>query len=150
MKYDSPEEAAAAAFVAKADRRRALVVLPFEEKIRILRRLQRMAFDVRRAAGRTGPPPWPDDTEAEGHRRHDPHIERRPSATTSRGEPVPLTTTAAPREPGPRGPAAPDATSLPVDGSAGTPDSLRSPPQPAADRCAPATRLAAPRTRGHR
>jgi hypothetical protein len=62
VKYDSPQEAAAAAFVAKADRRRALVALPFEEKIRILRRLQRMASEVRRAAGRPGPQPWPEDT----------------------------------------------------------------------------------------
>jgi hypothetical protein len=45
-------------FIAKQARRRALASLSFPEKISILLQLQKIAAEVRSAAGRAGPSPW--------------------------------------------------------------------------------------------
>jgi len=43
---------------AKEERRRHLAQLPFEEKVRILVELQKMAYETRTAAGLPCPKPW--------------------------------------------------------------------------------------------
>ena len=45
-------------FAAKRNRRRQLAALPFEEKIRLVVELQRIAAEVARASGRTTPGVW--------------------------------------------------------------------------------------------
>jgi hypothetical protein len=45
-------------FRAKEERRRHLAQLPFEEKVRILVELQKMAYETRTAAGLPCPKPW--------------------------------------------------------------------------------------------
>lgn len=62
----SPLQAATAAelaqkvFASKARRRSWLAALPVEEKYRRFLQLQKMASGIRRAAGKSGPAPWPD------------------------------------------------------------------------------------------
>lgn|GEM_PF-3884823 len=46
--------------VAKGLRRKRLRTLPYLEKVRILRDLQRMENEIRRASGRSPRPEWPD------------------------------------------------------------------------------------------
>ena len=45
-------------FARKRERRRELAALPVEQKFEILLRLQRLASDVARAAGRPASEPW--------------------------------------------------------------------------------------------
>ena len=45
-------------FAAKRARRAALVRLPFEEKVRIIVELQKIAFEIRSAVGKPAPKPW--------------------------------------------------------------------------------------------
>jgi hypothetical protein len=45
-------------FAAKKARRMALARLPFEEKVRIIVELQRIAYDIRSAVGKPAPKPW--------------------------------------------------------------------------------------------
>jgi hypothetical protein len=45
-------------FAAKKARRVALARLPIEEKVRIIVELQRIAYDIRSAAGASAPKPW--------------------------------------------------------------------------------------------
>ena len=58
--WNSPELASLMEklFAAKRARRAALVRLPFEEKVRIIVELQKMAFEIRSAAGASAPNPW--------------------------------------------------------------------------------------------
>jgi|CXWL01.1.fsa_nt_gi hypothetical protein len=62
----SPRRAATVAelaqkiFASKARRRSWLAALPVEEKYRRFLQLQRMASQIKRAAGRPAPEPWPD------------------------------------------------------------------------------------------
>ena len=48
-------------FASMARRRRWLASLPVEEKYRRFLQLQRIACEIKRAAGRPTPAPWPDD-----------------------------------------------------------------------------------------
>jgi hypothetical protein len=48
-------------FANMARRRRWLAALPVEEKYRRFLQLQRMASQIKRAAGRPAPEPWPDN-----------------------------------------------------------------------------------------
>jgi hypothetical protein len=45
-------------FAAKKARRVALARLPFEEKVRIIVELQKIAFEIRSAVGVSAPKPW--------------------------------------------------------------------------------------------
>jgi len=58
--WNSPELASLMEklFAAKKARRMALARLPFEEKVRIIVELQRIAYDIRSAVGKPAPKPW--------------------------------------------------------------------------------------------
>jgi len=58
--WNSPELASLMEklFAAKRARRAALARLPFEEKVRIIVELQKIAFEIRSAAGASAPKPW--------------------------------------------------------------------------------------------
>lgn len=56
----TPAELAQKVFASKARRRRWLAALPVEEKYRRFLQLQRMAYAIKRAAGKPAPAPWPD------------------------------------------------------------------------------------------
>ena len=45
-------------FQRKVERRQALAKLPIEKKIRILIELQKIASEIRKISGRSGPRPW--------------------------------------------------------------------------------------------
>ena len=57
----TPAELAQKVFASKARRRSWLAALPVEEKYRRFLQLQRMACEIRRAAGKPTPTPWPDE-----------------------------------------------------------------------------------------
>ena len=58
----TPAELAQKVFASMARRRRWLAALPVEEKYRRFLQLQRMACEIKRAAGRPVPTPWPDES----------------------------------------------------------------------------------------
>jgi len=61
----TPAELARKVFASKARRRSWLAALPVEEKYRRFLQLQRMACEIKRAAGRPAPAPWPDEDWSE-------------------------------------------------------------------------------------
>jgi len=61
----TPAELAQKVFASKARRRSWLAALPVEEKYRRFLQLQRMACEIKRAAGRPVPTPWPDEGRLE-------------------------------------------------------------------------------------
>ncbi len=61
LRAASVAELAQKVFASKARRRSWLAALPVEEKYCRFLQLQRMASQIKRAAGRPAPEPWPDD-----------------------------------------------------------------------------------------
>lgn len=60
-------ELAEKVFANMARRRNWLAALPVEEKYRRFLQLQRMASQIKRAAGRPAPEPWPDNALQEAN-----------------------------------------------------------------------------------
>jgi hypothetical protein len=60
MKTGRAKGRSASSFEAKSLRRKRLRALPYLEKVRILRDLQRMENEIRKASGRPPRPEWPD------------------------------------------------------------------------------------------
>jgi hypothetical protein len=55
-------------YKAKAERRKALAKMPFEQKIRALMRIQRLNLSMKKASGRHAPRPW--DMSEEEYQRY--------------------------------------------------------------------------------
>lgn len=58
MNFKTPAEYNEAVFRAKAERRRQLAELPFDEKIEIVVKLQQIAYELTTASGRPARKPW--------------------------------------------------------------------------------------------
>ena len=63
---DRPEEVARAIFASKRRRREQICRIPFEEKVLILVRLQRMASEIVAITGRRSRRPWQIGTDRGG------------------------------------------------------------------------------------